>query len=69
MGPTEKKITDMVEQAIKRDPQMLAAETGLIGGSTGVTQDDMNRIQWAAWRGVREAVIALAREIDELRDA
>ena len=52
--------------AVARDPEML--EAAAEGRSVEGSQADVNRIVLGALSGIHEALIEIAREIDEIRD-
>jgi hypothetical protein len=66
MPSLEQRIRDITGHAVARDPAVLEATTG--GVPLKGSQSDVNRIVLGALSGIHEALIEIAREIDELRD-
>ena len=62
MGDLEQRVRQLTAQAVARDPGVLEAATG--GEPLKGSQADVNRIVMGALKGVHEALIEIAREID-----
>jgi hypothetical protein len=61
----EQRVRELTAHAVARDPSVLMASTGVepLKGS----QAEVNRIMMHALSGIHEALIEIAKEIDELR--
>jgi hypothetical protein len=60
----EKRVRELTAHAIARDPGVLDATTG--GRPLQGSQSEVNRIVIGALSGIHEALLAIAREVDEL---
>jgi hypothetical protein len=69
MGPLEQRVTELMERAINADPTMLATMTAMDDPNRELTQEEMNGLFWSAWGGSRDAILHIAREIDQAREA
>ena len=61
----EQRVRELTAHAVARDPSVLNAATG--GEPLKGSQGEVNRILMGALSGIHEALIEIAREIDELR--
>jgi hypothetical protein len=66
MGDLEQRVRDLTSHAVARDPSVLEASTG--GAPLKGSQEEVNRILMGAVSGIHDALIEIARAIDELRD-
>jgi hypothetical protein len=67
VGELEQRVRDLTAHAVARDPAVLDATTG--GEPLKGSQAEVNRILMGALGGVHEALLEVARAIDELRGA
>ncbi len=65
MSSLEQRVRELTAHAVARDPGVLEATTGQ-QPLTG-RQSEVNRILMGALSGIHEALIEIAKEIDELR--
>jgi len=61
----EQRVRELTAHAVARDPSVLDANTG--GEPLKGSQAQVNRILMGALSGIHEALIEIAKEIDELR--
>jgi hypothetical protein len=61
----EQRVRELTAHAVARDPSVLDATTG--GAPLKGSQREVNRIVLGALSGIHEALIEIAREIDEIR--
>jgi hypothetical protein len=59
-----RRVRELTSQAVVRDPGVLEAATG--GEPLKGSQDEVNRIVMRALSGLREALLEVARAVDEL---
>jgi hypothetical protein len=67
MGITnlEQRVRELTAHAVARDSSVLNASVG--GKPLKGSQGEVNRIVMAALTGIHQALIEIAREIDEIR--
>jgi hypothetical protein len=61
----EQRVRDLTAHAVARDPSVLNATVG--GTPLKGSQREVNRIVMGALSGIHEALIEIAREIDQIR--
>jgi hypothetical protein len=66
VGDLERRVRELTGRAVARDPGVLEATTG--GEPLKGSQPEVNRIVIAAVRGLQEALIEVARAVDELKE-
>ena len=68
IGPVdslEQRVRELTAHAVARDPSVLNATVG--GTPLKGSQREVNRIVMGALSGIHEALIEIAREIDQIR--
>lgn len=65
MADLEARVRNLTAHAVARDPSVLESAIG--GEPLKPTQAQVNRILMGALSGIHEALIEIAREIDEIR--
>ncbi len=65
MESLEQRVREMTAHAVARDPSVLNATTG--GAPLKGSQREVNRIVMGALSGIHQALIEIAREIDQIR--
>jgi len=65
MADLESRVRDLTAHAVARDPSVLESAIG--GAPLKGNQAQVNRIVLGALSGIHEALIEIAREIDEIR--
>jgi hypothetical protein len=61
----EERVRELMTHSVARDPGVLEASTG--GRALSGTQKEVNGVLMAAVQGLREAILEIARDVDELR--
>jgi hypothetical protein len=64
VGDLEQRVRDLTAHAVARDPAVLEATTG--GEPLKGTQKDVNRILMNALSGIHDALLEIARAVDQL---
>jgi hypothetical protein len=65
MESLEQRVRELTAHAVARDPSVLDAAMG--GTPLKGSQREVNRIVMSALTGIHQALIEIAREIDEIR--
>lgn len=65
MENLEQRVRELTAHAVARDPSVLNASIG--GAPLKGSQREVNRIVMGALSGIHEALIEIAREIDQIR--
>ena len=65
MSDLESRVRNLTAHAVARDPSVL--QSSIEGAPLKGSQAEVNRILMGALSGIHEALIEIAREIDELK--